>query len=340
MYIYPYNQASESVKALRAAMDGLKIIRREGSKFKGGADKVVINWGCSALPEEVMKSEIINRPEAVAIAANKKLFFDKVKGVVSIPEYTEDKTVAFFWIQEGRTVFAREKLNGNSGDGITILDSQAVFNDYDHSKSKIYVKYVPKKDEYRIHVANGEVVDKQRKALRNGLDRSQANFRIRNLDGGFVFVREGVSPPQQVIDESVKAIEACGLDFGAVDVIWNDYQQKAYVLEINTAPGLAGSTVDTYVQALAKPRRGNRLVGGGGGEAGRGRQVILDDAIFDLANMPMEAIEARVLANQRMQEGLQWAIEEHNARERAFNHPKPFPDPNVVFDDEDFDNIF
>jgi D-alanine-D-alanine ligase-like ATP-grasp enzyme len=42
------------------------------------------------------------------------------------------------------------------------------------------------------------------------------------------------------------------LDFGAVDVIYNRAQDKAYVLEVNTAPGLEGSTLDNYVEAIQK----------------------------------------------------------------------------------------
>ena len=37
-----------------------------------------------------------------------------------------------------------------------------------------------------------------------------------------------------------------GLTFGAIDVIWNEHQQKAFVLEINTAPGIEGTTVEKY----------------------------------------------------------------------------------------------
>jgi glutathione synthase/RimK-type ligase-like ATP-grasp enzyme len=45
---------------------------------------------------------------------------------------------------------------------------------------------------------------------------------------------------------------ASGLDFGAVDVIWNERQQRAYVLEINSAPGLEGTTIDDYVRYFGR----------------------------------------------------------------------------------------
>lgn len=250
MYIFPYNAQSGSVRALRAVMEELRIIRRENSKFRGDETKTVINWGCTQLPEEVMKANVINSPEAVAIAANKKLFFDTVKGSVNIPEYTDDKDVAFAWLKDGKTVLAREKLNGHSGDGIVVLTNEVEWDEYDHDKSKIYVKYIPKKDEYRIHVSNGEVIDMQRKAIRRDTPAAHVNWKIRNHDNGFVFVREGVEPPQQVLEQAKLAVKATGLDFGAVDIIWNNLQEKAYVLEINTAPGLEGQSVETYKKSL------------------------------------------------------------------------------------------
>jgi glutathione synthase/RimK-type ligase-like ATP-grasp enzyme len=46
------------------------------------------------------------------------------------------------------------------------------------------------------------------------------------------------------------AVSALGLDFGAVDIIWNEREDKCYVLEVNTAPGLQGSTLENYANAI------------------------------------------------------------------------------------------
>ncbi|MNY63636.1 hypothetical protein D3C86_2006230 [compost metagenome] len=46
------------------------------------------------------------------------------------------------------------------------------------------------------------------------------------------------------------AVNAIGLTFGAVDVIWNEYRHQAYVLEVNTAPGLTGTTLEKYAEAF------------------------------------------------------------------------------------------
>src|SRR5690606_23689172 len=123
------------------------------------------------------------------------------------------------------------------------------------TNSEFWVKYKKKKDEFRVHVAFGRVIDVQRKALRqtdhegNPIDTTKIDFRIRNLAHGFIFKRHDISVPSCVTEEAVKAVEALGLDFGAADVIYNAAEGKAYVLEVNTAPGLEGTTVESYTNA-------------------------------------------------------------------------------------------
>lgn len=255
MIIYPYKQGSNSVAGLKAEL-GIKEIKLSGSSYKGSHDKIILNWGSSMLSDEALKSQIINKPEAVAIAANKLTFFNHVKDQVSIPEYTTDQEVAQEWLNDGKTVFGRTTLTGHSGQGIIEFQPNTVISQYwSDSKYKIFVKYIPKKEEYRVHVMGGEVIDIQRKAVKFNVNKNAVNFKIRTHAGGFVFVRNEVAPHQKVLDESVKAVAACGLDFGAVDVIWNDYYEKAYVLEVNTAPGLEGTTLKNYSDGLDKLRK-------------------------------------------------------------------------------------
>jgi D-alanine-D-alanine ligase-like ATP-grasp enzyme len=40
------------------------------------------------------------------------------------------------------------------------------------------------------------------------------------------------------------------LDFGAADVIYNAQQDRAYSLEVNSAPGIMGTTLVNYTNAL------------------------------------------------------------------------------------------
>lgn len=117
----------------------------------------------------------------------------------------------------------------------------------------MYVRYVPKKDEYRVHVFNGRVIDVQKKMRRLGEFTGDPEIRnmVRNYDNGWIFGRSNIAPPQDVIDQSIAAVRALGLDFGAVDTGWTENIQQATVYEVNTAPGLAGSTVQSYIRALS-----------------------------------------------------------------------------------------
>lgn len=301
MILYPYKAGSESSKALAEAL-GIKRVSHKNSKFKGSQDKVVINWGASTVPEEVSKCTVLNKPEAVKLAANKLSFFQTVMGaeqyrgeqaiilhdggdevkvkvthmyvegivigdkcpadpsytlvylppkpLARVPEFTTDKRTAVDWLARGNVVIARTILNGNSGAGIVLIEPKELLDmGYNLVDAPLYVKYVPKKQEYRVHVFQGQVVDVQRKARRQDVADDQINWRIRNHDNGFIFARgEALGDvPEDVLEQAVKAAAGVGLDFGAVDVIFNDKQQQAYVLEINTAPGLSGSTLDGYV---------------------------------------------------------------------------------------------
>lgn len=234
---------------------GIKRIKHENSKYKGRPDRIVINWGSSQVPEQISKSRVINKPEVVAICANKLKFFEALSGQdVSIPDWTNSYDVAVKWVGDGFTVCARTVLSGHSATGLVLMDKD---NPKSFVKAPLYTKYVPKQDEYRVHVVDGKVIDIQRKALRNGWVEehgTDVNYKVRNLANGFVYIRQDVNAPKQVSEQAIKAMEIIGLDFGAVDVIYNLKNARAYVLEINTAPGLEGTSVDNYAKALGAIR--------------------------------------------------------------------------------------
>ncbi len=247
MLVYAYKPGSQSAKALSLGLDA-KRIKHEGSKLKGRANKVVINWGSSTLPAEVAKCTVINASEAVSKASNKLSFFKAMEGIVSVPTFVTERAEALKLVQEGNTVVARTILNGNSGAGIVLVENEEQLVD-----APLYTVYVPKKQEYRVHVFRGQVLDVQRKARKQDVPDDEVNWKIRNMANGFIFARGEDAlgqVPQDVIDQAVLAVETLGLDFGAADVIYNDKQAKAYVLEVNTAPGLSGTTLDNYVKAF------------------------------------------------------------------------------------------
>lgn len=242
LWMLPYKKGSVSAKYLAQSLMILSIRRGVISRFKPSPDNLIINWGCSVgnWPPHVTGA-CINSPVAVGRATDKLLslmHMDRLE--VSIPTFTE-------YVEEVDKfpVLCRTILSGHSGQGIVMANSEEELVD-----APLYVQYVKKQEEYRVHVFNGEVIHKQRKARNRDIPDEDVNWQIRNHSNGFIFQLNGFDIPEQVEEEAVKAVKALALDFGAVDVIWNAHEEKAYVLEVNTAPGLEGTTLEKYTEAF------------------------------------------------------------------------------------------
>jgi D-alanine-D-alanine ligase-like ATP-grasp enzyme len=59
-----------------------------------------------------------------------------------------------------------------------------------------------------------------------------------------------LNPPEAVKEICEQFLEVSALDFGAIDVIYHRPTNKAYILEGNTAPGLSGTAIEAYAEAL------------------------------------------------------------------------------------------
>lgn len=245
MLLYAYKNGSQGARAVAQGL-GIRRIRHEGSRFTGRSRPTVINWGANQLPEWRANCNIINAPEAVLSVADKLRFFRRVHEAGMdrrVPPWTDSREEAQRWVQDGRTVVARTVLRGHSGVGIRIISGDQLVPD-----APLYVQYIKKIAEYRVHIVRGAIIDVQRKARRH--DVAEPNWQVRSHQNGFVFVREEARPPGSVLDAARDVFGCFDLDFGAIDVIWNGKEERAYVLEINTAPGLEGTTVQRYVDAF------------------------------------------------------------------------------------------
>ena len=239
MKLYAYKNGSASARALADAL-GIKILLHEGKPVK---HPVIINWGASRIERKIANyNEILNEPRSVANASNKLTTFKLFKEHgVACPEWTESRDEAWEWLDKS-SVVARKVLNGHSGAGIEIIEQGAK----EICHAPLYTKYVKKDQEYRIHVFQGEILFQQRKARKIEVPDEEVNWQVRNLAGGFIFANDGIEASDAVKDQAESAVDALGLDFGAVDVITNK-RGAAFVLEVNTACGLQGKTLDAYV---------------------------------------------------------------------------------------------
>lgn len=163
---------------------------------------------------------------------------------VSCPGYS--LTVEGIEQLESKTIFARTLINSTNGRGIIEFEKNQ-----QAPRAPLYTAYIPKKAEYRFHVFGGEVIDIQQKKKKRGFEQER-DTRIRNLNNGYIYCRDGVNPPDGAADLAIRAVAACGYQYGAVDLIYNERRNQCYVLEVNSRPGLMGTTLEKYAQAIVK----------------------------------------------------------------------------------------
>ena len=153
------------------------------------------------------------------------------------------------WLADGAAVLARRRLSAHSGIGINIYEPHTTISQATERNTTLFTKYIKKRAEYRVHVFNNKVIDFQQKKKRSNVA-EEINTRIRSWNNGWVYTRNGVRLPPDVKVQALQAVATLGLEFGAVDVLWNDRAKQAYVLEVNTAPAMEGTTIKSYVNAL------------------------------------------------------------------------------------------
>jgi hypothetical protein len=145
-----------------------------------------------------------------------------------------------------KRVVARRLINASEGRGITVFEmGQPV------PPAPLYVGYIVKKKEFRVHVWNNEVIDVAEKRKRKGFEGVRDSF-VRNVANGYVFCRADIVEPNDLRSCALSAVHSLGCKYGAVDVIWNEKQNKCFALEVNSRPGMEGTTLEKYADAILK----------------------------------------------------------------------------------------
>lgn len=165
---------------------------------------------------------------------------------VSCPEYTNSRDTAVSWIRDGSAVMCRTLLRASEGRGIVVAETEEQL-----VNAPLYTRYVPKKQEFRVHVLNGQVIDVQMKKKRRGFE-DERNTKIRNLANGYVFCRDGISEPEDLRRLAIRATASLGYTLGAVDIAYNVKRNQLVVLEVNANPGMQGATLENYANAILR----------------------------------------------------------------------------------------
>ncbi|AUX83650.1 ribosomal protein S6 glutaminyl transferase [Pseudomonas phage NV1] len=278
----PSNGARNLQEALAATM-----LKSEGSAYTGRRESCVINWGCTNAEAERLANvaqargrKFYNHPAAVRLAVDKLAFQERLSEVaadVMIP-YATNFEAAVALMQAGSRMYARTVLNSHSGKGIVMMvpdrettlevirrirDNNIIpvytLNDNvpdEVVRCKLFTQGISgSRTEFRVHIFDEEAILIQQKRRREGAETIPGyNSIVRNVASGWIYSVNNVQEQGKnaAVVAARKALSAIGLDFGAVDIVYKHDTDKAYVLEVNTAPGLDedGSALTAYTEAF------------------------------------------------------------------------------------------
>lgn len=226
-----------------------KAIQRMGQMPKF-PKRVRIRFG-STIPHSRV-DYIINKIDAIKNTANKMTMKRLLSAAgVNTPKYFLNDDAGRNAIMEGHLgekIFFKTPYHSR-GRGMVMYDTKesamTQLNKGYFEESKISWR------EYRVHVMDGEVFYVDEKRPKDQSMKLKDRPIVKNMSNGFKFRRPLADYPDEVHTESVKAVEALGLDFGGVDVgVTKDGEVVIY--EVNSAPSLRTKTRKLYQKALVK----------------------------------------------------------------------------------------
>lgn len=166
------------------------------------------------------------------------------EGKLSAPKHClEPSGIADFSFKR---VVARTLTNSSEGRGIVVFEKGET-----PPRAPLYTEYIPKKKEFRVHVWNNEVIDVVEKRKRRNHSGERDDY-VRNTANGYVFCRDNIIEPADIRDLALGAVRAINRTYGAVDIVWTEKLNKCFVLEVNSRPGMEGTTVEKYANAILK----------------------------------------------------------------------------------------
>jgi len=141
-----------------------------------------------------------------------------------------------------------KELNHSRGEGIFFINNHDDLIKVIDNGKKGYVEQVIGNDrEFRVHVCDGKAFYIDEK-----LPREEGHTaKIKNLANGYKYRnRKRTRPyPKTIRKEAIKAVQALGIEFGAVDVAI-DSDGNINVFEVNSAMGLRTKTAKLYQERL------------------------------------------------------------------------------------------
>lgn len=165
---------------------------------------------------------------------------------LSVLEFTTSKEEAGTWVEQGAVILARTLTRSSEGKGIVIVEKEGqTLLPY----APVYTKYKKKKREFRVHIFKNNVVQILEKRKRKGFG-GERETKIRNTANGYVFCSQDVVEPPGIHELALAASKVTNSDFKGVDIGFNEKLNELFVIEVNSAPGIQGSNVQRYIEAI------------------------------------------------------------------------------------------
>ena len=244
------NRASKSamvlIKGLREAGVNAKRIKRRDSRYSYPPNHTVLNWGCTSVPDTT--ATVINSNESVRNSSDK---VETLRSITNPVPWTTERTEAELWLMEDSNVYCRTLTRASEGSGIVVTHPGEEL-----TSAPLYTNGIQISREIRVHLFDGSFIHYAQKNRIGEARRIEENIEldeeVRNTKGGWIFSIVGVDIPQHSKDAAIEAVSSLGLTFGAVDIIISDGEEESFVLEVNSAPGIApeSSTLGAYVNGV------------------------------------------------------------------------------------------
>ena len=237
--VFPYKVGSVSAKQLARALGILRV----QSSYNARRSDVIVNWGSSTPPHFRWMEQDLNKPNSIQLACDKLTTFNVLSqnGFTNLPIWSISKQ-KIYELANGKDIYCRTTTTGHSGRGIVIANTKD-----DLVNAPLYTVATRHKYEYRVHVFRDQILDVQQKKKKLGYGNGSG---IRNHSNGWVYARAEIAPTEELLSSARRAVQLLGLDFGAVDIGHRLIDNQFFVFEVNTAPGLEGTTLDKYAKAI------------------------------------------------------------------------------------------
>lgn len=230
---------------------------RTGKRRPYSSNTKLLNWGRSKIVDLSKYDHVLNDPVSVHRAIDKSLCL-KILSENSVPrlDWIDSINLARYIVGAlGTPIYCRTLTRSRSGKGIVIAKTVD-----EVVPAPLYTIHYNQDKEFRYHIFQGKVIDIQQKKRMNrdnliehGI-KIENDHMIRNTANGYIFAREGIHYYQEVADICIAGVQALNLDFAAVDVLVktdnHDNYHDAVICEINTAPALTGTTLESYINSF------------------------------------------------------------------------------------------